>query len=96
MITILIALALLAPPLRAVWERPGVARVSFSGAGCLWKGNTFIRCYEGSGVLLMGGVGPLDHAYRPMPNDIFRYVRGDGREERATLAWRVYVAAWRG
>lgn len=97
MITILIALALLNPqPLTATWERPGIARLSWSGAGCLWKGDTFIRCYDAGGVLRLGARGPLDGAYRPRVGDVFTLVRSDGTEERATLAWRVYVPVWRG
>lgn len=96
MITILIVLTLLTQPLSATWERPGVARVSWEGAGCLWKDNTFIRCYDAGGVLRMGSEGPLDHAYRPAVGSMFRLVRPDGTQERATLAWRVLLPVWRG
>lgn len=96
MITILIILALLnPPPLRAVWERPGVARIAWSGAGCLWKDATFIQCYDVSGVLRLGDKGPLDGAYRPAAGDVFRFVRPDGREERSPLRGIVYFPVWR-
>lgn len=95
MITILIVLSLLTQPLTAVWERPNIARVTWSGPGCLWKGQTFIQCYESSGTLLLGASGPLDHAYRPTAFDVFRLVRSDGTVEQTQIKSVVYLAVWR-
>lgn len=114
MITILLLLALLAPPtppLTARWESPGVARVSWSGAGCLWIDQALYRCYDDSGVLRLGGP-QTDYAYRPRVESVFRLVRQDGSIERAVLgsllyfpmfktserapmAERVWMAVWR-
>lgn len=98
MITILIVLALLtqpAPPLTAVWAKPGVARIAWSGAGCLWKDDTFYKCYQASGVLLLGSQGPLDGRYRPVAGDVFRYVRPGGAVEVAPLRSVLYLPVWR-
>lgn len=97
MITIIILLTLLtqpAPPLRATWERPGVARVVHS-AGCLYRNQTFIRCYERGGVLLLGSVGPLDGAYRGQVGDLFRLVKPDGSIEQARIKSVLYFPVMR-
>lgn len=98
MITILIVLALLTPPtppLRAVWERPGIARISWQGAGCLWKDSAFYKCYDAGGVLLLGARGPLDYAYRAHPHDVFRFVRPDGSVEQAEIRSVLYFPVFR-
>lgn len=96
MITIIIVLALLnPPPLRAVWERPGVARVSFSSAGCLFHQQTLYRCYDGGQTLLLGATGPIDGVDRVRANDIFRLVRPDGAVEVARLGSVLYFPVWR-
>lgn len=95
---ILIALALLTPPtppLTAVWERPGIARVSWHGAGCLWKEDTLYKCYDTSGVLRLGATGPLDGRHRPAANDVFRLVRAGGAVEVARLRSVLYFPAFR-
>lgn len=97
MITIIVVLALLSPPppLTATWESPGVAGLSWHGAGCLYHQQALCRCHEESGVLLLGGVGPLDGAYRVHPHDIFRLVRMDGSVEVAQIGTVVYFPVFR-
>lgn len=92
---LLVFLALASPPLQAVWERPGIARVSWSGAGCLWKGDTFIQCYQGGGVLRLGDKGPLDGRMRVYPHDIFTLQRPDGSIEQATIKSLLYFPVMR-
>jgi hypothetical protein len=94
MITIIILLALLSPPLTATWDGPGVARIEH-GVGCLWKGNTFIACYEEEGVLALGDKGPLDHAYHVHSGDIFTLVKPDGTIEQATIKGVLYFPVFR-
>jgi hypothetical protein len=94
MITILIVLTLLTQPLQATWDGPHRARITH-GPGCLWKGNTFIQCYEKEGVLTLGDKGPLDHAYRPAAGDIFRLVRPGGAVEVAHLRGVLYFPVFR-
>jgi lysophospholipase L1-like esterase len=81
-------------PLRAVWERPGVARVSWGGAGCLFHQQTLYRCYDGSRTLLLGSQGPIDAADRVRAGDVFRLARPDGAIEVARLGV-VYLPVWR-
>lgn len=96
MITIIVVLALLTQPLTAAWERPGVARVSWSGAGCLFHNETLYRCYDAGQTLLLGDRGPIDYAYRPAPGDTLRLVRPGGAVEVARLGSVWYFPVWRG
>lgn len=84
------------PPLRAVWERPGIARIAWHDAGCLWKGDTFYKCYDTSGVLLLGSHGPLDGRMRPRAGDVFRFVRPDGAIEQSEIKSVLYFPVFRG
>lgn len=83
------------PPLTAAWESSDVARLSWSGAGCLWIDQALYRCYDGSGALLLGRTGPLDGVYRPTAFDVFRLVRADGSMERAVLGSVLYFPVFR-
>lgn len=87
----LLILLALAAPLHAVWERPHIARVTWSAPGCLYKGQTFIACYDAPGVLRLGSEGPLDHAYRPAANDIFTLVSPGGEVSQSPLRGIVYL-----
>jgi hypothetical protein len=93
-ITIIVVLTLLTQPLTATWERPGVARVSWHGAGCLFHNRTLYRCYDGGRTLLIGGA-QTDGAYRPRVGSIYTLQRPDGTIEQAQLRGVVYVAVWR-
>jgi len=93
--TLFLLLTLLQPtppplPLRATWERSGVARV-VHGPGCLFRNDTLYRCYQESGVLRLGAHGPLDAAYRPAAGDVYTLVGADGSVERAPLRGVVYL-----
>lgn len=83
------------PPLRAVWERTGVARVSFSSAGCLFHQQTLYRCYDAGQTLLLGETGPIDGRHRVRAGDIFRLVRPGGAVEVARLGSVLYFPVFR-
>lgn len=99
MITILIALALLnppaPPPLRAVWERPGIARIAWLGAGCLFHNGRMYHCYEGSNTILIGARGPIDYTEKIKAGDIFTFQHSDRSIEQAEVKSVLYFPVFR-
>lgn len=91
--SLLILLALLQPPLTARWDGPSRAVISWSGAGCLYRNQTFLACYprQASYRIELGGAR-TDAAYRPEAGDVYALVRPDGAIERAALRSVTYLA----
>jgi hypothetical protein len=87
----------LMPNLRAVWQTPTVARITWFGPGCLYRNNTLIACYprEASYTLELGATGSLDGAYRPAAGDVFTLARPGGEVDTAPLRSLSYLPAWR-
>ena len=98
---LLILAALITPPrLSALWARPGVAHLSWTGPGCLYRvpsnqTTILIACYprEGGYAIELGSDGPLDAAYRPAAGDMYVLWRADGRKEQAPLRSVTYLPA---
>lgn len=111
MLTILLALLLQSappPPLTAQWQRPHVARLSWTQpAGvrntCIFRGvvetqSILIGCWAdlpaGATGLSLGGKGPMDGNLKPQPRDIF-ILDQDGAVSTAQLRGVVYLPVFR-
>ena len=67
----------------ATWIGTNAARIEHS-AGCLYRKQTLIRCYDTVGVAIIGG-SQTDAAFRPRAGDVFTLVSPSGKTERSPL-----------
>lgn len=97
LLILLLLLQLTPAPLRARWDGPGRATITWEGAGCLYRNQTLLACYprEASYVIEIGGPD-TDGAYRPQAGDVYRLLRGGVLVEQARLRSELRLPLIRG
>lgn len=103
---LVLMLAITPPPhFTATWQRPAVARLSWSQPAAIHEtcviripaagASVLIGCWydlqAGATGLTLGGVGPMDGNYRPTALDVYELSFDDGVAERAALRGVVYL-----